>query len=1116
MKERKFKLTEYAVDNQVTIYILTAVLIIAGIFAYQATPKEQFPEVTFPFYNVTTIYPGTSPEDIENLVTKPIEKKLKGVDGIKTIESKSLQDVSTIFIEFETNVPEQKASNDVKDAVDEAKSDLPDGILNDPEVMEINVSEIPILYINLSGDLSLPKIKGYAEDLQDEIEGLQEVSRADIVGALEREVQIKVDMHKMQSAGITFSQIAERVAQENMTISGGEVQVDDMNRNMRVVGEFDDPVNVKNILLKDGVYLKDIADVVDGFADRENYARLKGQDVITLNVIKKSGQNLINAVDKIKVILEDFQEGEAPDNLEITTTGDQSTMTRNSVSDLFNTIILGFLVVVIVLMFFMGVDNAAFVGVAIPLSMLLAFIVLPVIDFTMNMVVLMSFILVLGIVVDNSIVVVENIYRHFMHTPNLSIQRASKIGVAEVAGPVFSGTLTTMAPFIPLAFWPGIMGKFMMYIPITLIITLSASMIVAYTMNPVFAVSFMKYRPIGEKDPVNKRKLLFWTLGVILAAAIFYFAGVIFMGNLLIFGLLVYYLVQFVLKGAIKSFQHRVLPKMKNAYRSTLHFLLHGYRPYITLAGTLFLLVFTFWLMGVAGPKVIMFPPNEPSDIYVYLTMPEGTRIEKTNEVVKELEQQVFEIVGTDNADVESIITNVAENAGEDIFDRATLPHLAKITVSFVEYKYRTGPSTSTYLNELRDKLKGMAGAEIVVGQNENGPPTGKPINIEISGDEYTTLIDLEERLFDYIKTLNIQGIEELKSDLSISKPEIEVQIDRAKANKYGITTAYIGSTLRTAIYGSEVSTFREGDDEYSIQLRLDDGYRYDLASLMNMRLMVPGGPKGVRMIPISAVADISFTTSYGGIIHKDNDRVITLASNVLEGYNANEIVNRLRNEVVKLDIPDGYSIEFTGEQEEQEESGQFLVFAFIAAFLLIFIILVMQFNSLSKPLIILCQVIFSTIGVLLGFIIFGLDFSVILTGMGIIAVAGIVVKNAIILIDYSDLLIERGGRIRENIVEAGTTRLTPVLLTAASTIFGLLPLAIGMNINFVTLFTEFDPAIFFGGDNSVFWGPLAWTIIFGLAFATFLTLVVVPSMYFIVKERGVKGQRKRSLKASS
>ena len=1116
MKERKFKLTEFAVDNHVTIYILTAVLIIAGIFSYQATPKEKFPEVTFPYYNVTTIYPGTSPEDIENLVTKPIEKKLKGINGIKEIQSKSLQDVSTIFIEFETNIDEREAFDEVKDAVDESKSDLPDGLLDDPQVEEINVSEIPILNINLSGDLSLPKIKAYAEDLQDEIEGLQEVSRVDILGALEREIQINVDMHKMQSAGITFNLIAERVAQENMTISGGEVRVEDMNRNMRVIGEFEDPVNVGNILLKNGIYLKDIANVVDGFEDREDYARLEGQDVITLNVIKKTGENLINAIDQIKVILHDFQENTAPDNLTITTTGDQSTQTRNSVSDLFNTIILGFLVVVVVLMFFMGVDNAAFVGVAIPLSMLLAFIMLPAIDFTLNMVVLMAFILVLGIVVDNSIVVVENIYRHFMHTPNLSIQQASKRGVAEVAGPVFSGTLTTMAPFIPLAFWPGIMGKFMMYIPITLIITLAASMLVAYTMNPVFAVSFMKYRPIGEKAPVNSKKLLLWTLGTIVVSAIFYFAGIIFMGNLLMFGLIVYYLVQFVLKRAIKRFQHSVIPRMMNAYRRTLRFLMQGKRPYFTVGVTLLLLVFTFWLMGVAGPKVIMFPDNDPNDIYVYITMPEGTHIEKTDSVAKVLERQVFDIVGTDNPDVESIITNVAEGAGEDIFDRATLSHLAKITVSFVEYKFRAGEPTSVYLQRMRDEVKSIPGAEIVIGKDESGPPTGKPINIEISGEEYETLIALEEQTLDFIKSLEVDGIEELKSDLSISKPEIEVKVDRAKANKFGITTAYIGSTLRTAIYGSEVSTYREGDDEYSIQLRLAEGYRYDLASLLNLKLMVPGGPNGVRSIPISAVADISFTTSYGGIIHKDHDRVITLSSNVLDGYNANEIVQRLKGEIVKMDIPDGYDIEFTGEQEEQEESAQFLSMAFLAAFLLIFLVLVMQFNSLAKPLIILSQIIFSTIGVLLGFIVFKIDFSVIMTGMGIIAVGGIVVKNAIILIDYIDLLIERGGRIRDNIIEAGTTRLTPVLLTAASTIFGLLPLAIGMNINFVTLFTEFNPAIYFGGDSTGFWAPLAWTIVFGLAFATFLTLIVVPSMYFIMKERTVKAKRRKALKASS
>lgn len=1097
MKKRRFLLSEFAVDNKVTIYFFTVVFIMFGIIAYQSTPKENFPEVEFPYFSISTVYPGTSPEDMENLVTRPIEKELKSIDGIKELTSNSVQDFSMILIEFETNVDNSEAYQDVTEAVDKAKADLPDGILNDPDVLEINPSEFPILFINLSGDLGLVKTKEYAEELQDEIEGMQAITRVDIVGALEREFEINVDLYKMQAAGITFSQIEQAVAMENMTISGGQLKMDNMERNMRIVGEFKDVDDLRNVLISKGVYLKDIAEVKDDFADRESFSRLKGQDVITLNVIKKTGENLIDAVDEIKVILDNFEQT-APQGLDIVTTGDQSDMTRNSVSNLFNTIILGFLVVVLVLMFFMGVDNALFVAIAIPLSMVIAFIFIPAIGFTMNMVVLMGFILVLGIVVDNAIVVVENIYRHFMNTPGLKIGDAAKIGTAEVAGPVFAGTLTTMAPFLPLAFWPGIFGEFMLYIPITIIITLFASMLVAYTMNPVFAVSFMKYRE--DKDiKVNHKKNLIALIIVVAVVVLSYVAKIEWAGHLLATGFLLYLLVRYVLTSLIRKFQRNVLPKMSNAYRKTLNVAMKGKMPYAVIAGTLALLVFTFYLMSVAPPKVVVFPSGDPNTIHAYLKMPAGTELTTTDSVAKEMEKRIFEVLGKDNPDVESIVTNVAVNAGEDVFDRTTQDKLAKVTINFVEYQFREFPHTMKYVDELRKAMEGIPAAEITVSEEEQGPPTGKPINIEISGDEFTELIPITQRLKDKIQKMKIPGIEELKMDIEPNTPELVVNINRDKANMMGLSTGYIGSTLRTALTGKEISKIRDGEDEYDIRLRLQEQYRDDLESLMNIKLVVPGRD-GLNKIPLSSVADIEYSRTYGGVKRKDHERVVTLYSNVLSGYNANEIVTQIDNSLGEFreSIPKGYKVEFTGEQEDQQENAEFLSFAFLLAIVLIIIIMVVQFNSIVKPIIIAVQILFSLIGVLLGLIIFKIDFSVIMTGMGVIAVAGIVVKNAIILIDYTDLLIKEGEERYEAIIKAGATRLTPVILTAASTILGLLPLAIGMNIDFAMLFTELDPNIYFGGDSASFWKPLAWTIIFGLAFATFLTLVVVPSMYAI------------------
>jgi multidrug efflux pump len=1097
MKHREFKLTNLAINNRVTIYFISVVIVLMGIISYLNTPKESFPEVVFPYFAISTIYPGTSPSDMENLVTRPIEKMIKGIDGIKEVSSNSLQDFSLIFIEFETGIDNQVAYEDVKEAVDKAKAYLPDNLLDDPEISKIDLSEIPILNINLSGDMGLEQLKKYAEDLQDAIESLSEITRVDIVGALEREIQIEVDLYKMQAAGFNFNTIQNIVAYENMTISAGQISTGGMKRTMRVVGEFTDVEQLMNLVLSDGVRLKDIAEVKDDFADRESYARLDGQDVITLNVIRKSGKNLLDAIDKIKEIIEKHKD-RFPENLVITLTGDQSTYTRDMVNNLFNTMVLGFIVVVLILMFFMGVENSLFVAVAIPLSILIAFICIPLMNFTLNMVVLMSFILVLGIVVDNSIVVVENIYRHFMNTPGLSIKKAAKIGTAEVALPVFTGTLTTMAPFFPLAFWPGIMGKFMMYIPITIIVTLFASMIVAYVMNPVFNISFMKYRP-EEKVQVNHKKNIIASVVVVLLCLFSYIAGISFLGNLIVFVFLMYLLVRYVLINLIKRFQKSFIPRMSRLYQRSLSLFIKGRRPYFVIGGTVILLFFTFFLMGVRPPKIVLFPESDPKVVYTYIVMPAGTDIDVTDSICRVVEEMSFGILGKNNPDVESVISNVAINAGESVFERTTESKLAKITINFKEYQDRTGLPTSSYVEEFREAFKAVSGAQITVSTEEMGPPTGKPINIEISGEDFEELIPLVDRLKNHIDSLKIPGIEELKSDIEVNTPELIIHIDRAKANKLGISTGYVGSMLRTAVYGSEISTFREGEDEYDIRLRLMKTYREDLNALMNLEIAVPSGQNGPYMIPLSAVASIDFSSSYGGVKRKDFERVITLYSNVLSGYNANEIVAKIRNSLKHFDLPENYTIAFTGEQQDQEENAGFLSFAFLMAVILIFVILVAQFNSIAKPIIIIIQILFSMIGVLLGLVIFQVDLSVIMTGMGIIAVGGIVVKNAIILIDYTDILIKEGIAPEKAIIEAGAIRLTPVILTAASTILGLLPLAIGMNIDFASLFTNLNPNIYFGGDSVAFWKPLAWTIIFGLTFATFLTLIVIPAFYKIV-----------------
>jgi multidrug efflux pump subunit AcrB len=908
----------------------------------------------------------------------------------------------------------------------------------------------------------------------------------------------------MQATDLSFYTIQNAIASENLTISGGQVDTDGIRRNLRVVGEFKNIDQIKNIQLRQGIYLREIAEIVDGYADRGSYSRLDNQDVVTINVIKKSGKNLIYAVDKIKVIVDEYRKT-APENLIITMTGDTSTQTKNTVSDLFNTVILGFIVVVFVLMFFMGETNALFVGIAIPMSIVIAFILIPTIGFTMNMVVLMSFIIVLGIVVDNSIVVVENVYRHFTTTPDLSISAAARRGVGEVAVAVFTGTLTTMAPFFTLIFMPGIPGKFMSYIPYTVIITLTASMLVAYMINPVFAVSFMKRSSGEEKKKASfklRSKSILVILGAVVLALVFYAAGKMLLANLLAFGIILYFLSKFVIRFLIDKFQSHILPRMKNGYRKILTFLLGGKRPYGVIGAIVVLMFMSFILLGMRMPRVIFFPTGDPNSLQVYITMPEGTHIEVTNNICNQVEEKIYGVIGRSNPDVESVVSNVASNAGAGLFERFSQDKLAKVTISFVEYKFRTGVSTREYLVRLRKELTGIAGAEIRIDSEMMGPPTGYPINMEISGDDIDELINITYRLEEFIQSLNVRGIEELKSSMEVSKPELILNIDREKANRLGISTAQVGMVLRTAIYGAEVSKFKEAEEEYPVMVRLHEKYRNDIDVLLSQEIMVPGGNDGTKKIPISSFAHVTNRTSYGGITRLDNKRVITLFSNVLFGYNANEIIPQINNQLPSFELKDGYLVKFTGEQDMQAEVGNFMVKALFLSAALILIILVAQFNSLGKPLIIILQIVLSLTGVFLGFAVFRMDISVVMTGMGIIAVAGIVVKNAIIIVDYTDKLIDSGMDKTEAIIRAGGTRLTPVMLTALSTIFGLLPLAIGININFMTLFSELRPQIYFGGDSPVFWNPLVMTIIFGLSFATVLTLVVVPAMYKLIYAR--------------
>lgn len=1111
--EKEFRPTSWAIDNKVSIYVATVLICIAGIVTYNGLPKESFPEVVFPQIYVLTIYQGAPPTDIENLITKQIEKEIKSINGVKEIVSNSVQNYSSIIIEFETDIDVIEAKRDVQDAVNRAKTELPT-LEKDPEVFEIDISELPIMNVNLSGNYDLHTLKRYAEMMQDKIETVKEIRRVDIVGALDREIQINVDLYKAASAGVSLNDISQAVGQENVIIPGGQLSVAGVKRSLSVSGEYVDAAEMANTIVGSirgaKVYLRDIAQVVDSHKEQESFARLDKKNVITLNVIKRSGENLILASDAIMEIIKDYEDNILPAGLDITVTADQSDNTRVTLHDLINTIIIGFVLVTIILMFFMGATNAIFVGLSVPLSSFIAFLVFPVIDFTLNMMTLFSFLLALGIVVDDAIVVIENTHRVF-DNGKVPIRKAAKIAAGEVFLPVFSGTLVVLAPFIPLAFWPGVIGKFMMYLPITLIIALLASLLVAYIINPVFAADFMRphNHDANRKPTVTKG---FKVTAVVFAgiALVSYVVGVAGVGNFAVFLFILYALHHFFISRVITRFQTNTWPGVQRRYKNLVAWCLARYRPIGIVVGVVVLFVFSIVFTAIRQPPVVFFPQGDPNFIFAYIRMPIGTDQRITDSITQIVENRVLKVVGSDNPIVESVISNVAIGASEDPMEGGgTLgsPHLGKVSVAFVKFSQRDGKSTRVYMDKIREAVKGVKGAEISVNQEQGGPPTGKPINIEVAADEFELLAATSAKLKRYLDSLQIPGVEELKSDFQSDKPEILINIDREKANREGISTQAIGYALSTALYGFEVSKFRDDNDDYPIQLRIKETQRNDVNTLMNIPIIFQDMSMNgqVRQIPLSAVATAEYTNSYAGIRRIDQKRTVTISSNVLGGFNENEVVADIKARMESFSVPDGVTIDMTGAQEEQAETSAFLGLAFLLAFGLIFMILVTQFNSVSKPVIILLEILFSIIGVLIGFSLFKMEISIVMTGVGIMALAGLVVRNGILLVEFTDLLREQGVPLREAIAEAAKTRMTPVILTTIAASIGLIPLAVGLNIDFVTLFTEFNPHIYFGGDNVAFWGPLSWTMIFGLIFGTFLTLVLVPVMYLLsvkLKER--------------
>lgn len=1151
--DKEFALSSWAIDNPTIIYVLMALFLVLGLTAYFGMPRENFPEINETKIYISAPYPGNTAEDIERLIVDPLEDKLQNISGVVEIISTAQEDYAIITVEFEETFTVAEAKQKVKDEVDSETSneDWPtfNGAKVEPNVFDLSISEeTPILNVNISGDYKVEQLKEYAEYLQDEIEALKEIKAADIRGAQEKEVQVAVDVYKMMAAKISFDDVINTIRNENMTLSAGNLVSSGQRRTIRITGEIEDPDDLNDFVVKSengAVYLKDIAKVTFSEEDKTTYARdltleegesvddeEVSENVVMLDVKKRSGKNMIEAVDQINVLIKDAKANVFPPDLKIAVANDQSEKTVNQVNDLVNNIIFGIILVVGVLMFFLGFRNALFVGFAIPMSMFMSFMILNLMGYTMNTMILFALIMGLGMLVDNGIVVVENVYR-LMDEEGMSRIQAAKKGIGEIAFPIIISTATTVAAFVPLGMWPGVMGQFMIYFPITLSVVLGSSLFVAIFINSMLVSKFMK----TKETPLTLKFLIRTSLVMLPIGLLILFAGgaVSGLGALVLVTIVFMWIYRYFLMGATEVFQRRFLTWLERKYQGFLSWAIRGWKPGLFVSGIFLLLIMTFMAFGASvgnqRTKIEFFPDNTPNQIIVYIEYPEGTAITKTNEITKEIERRVFKVFndaaylegGDHNFLVETSVSQVGEGAGNPQTDggsSAEMPHRSKITATMREYKFRNGEDSEVLRSKVQQAIKGIyPGIAISVEKDAVGPPAGYPINIELEGKDYDELIVAAEAMRNYINTKNIPGIDELKIDVNKGKPGTQVTVDRQKAGELGVPTGMVGNQLRRSIFGDKAGVYKKDGEDYDIYVRFNEEQRYNNSALYNQNITFRDPATGqIKEIPVASVTKTKNTSSFSAIKHRDTRRVVTVYSALAPGFtDAGAIVSQIQAEMSNPDaenlVAGTIKVNYTGQIEEQNKQMAFLMGAFFAGLGLIFFLLIFQFSSISKPMIIMIAIFLSFIGVFGGILITGAPFVIMMTMMGIISLAGIVVNNGVVLLDYTQLLIDRKlvalnlpdkallpkEEVAKLIVQGGRARLRPVILTAITTVLGLIPLAVGINIDFFGLFQSFDPGIYIGGDNVIFWGPLAWAVIYGLIIATFLTLIIVPLLFYIV-----------------
>ena len=1133
-KIKEFKPSSWAIDNPSVIYVMISLFLFIGVSSYLSMPREEFPEVKETKIFISTIYPGNTAEDMERLIADPLEDRLKNISDVVKVVSTSQEDYAIITVEFDQELSIPEAEQRVKDEVDaeKASEDWPvfNGAKVEPSVFDLNISEaIPLLNVNLSGDYPVEQLKAFAEYLEDDIEKVEEVKDVDLRGVQDKEVEVAVDIYKMMSAQVSFDDVINSIRNGNMTLSAGNLVSSGQRRTIRVLGEIQKPAELEEFVVKSergAIYLKDIAEVRFKPKETTTYAREKGQSVVMLDIKKRSGANAIKASEKIRAIVEEARVNYFPPNVDLSITNDSSERTLSQVDDLVNNIIFGIILVVGVLMFFLGFKNAIFVGFAIPMSMFMSFMILSALGYTLNTMILFGLIMGLGMLVDNGVVVVENVYR-LMEQEGMSRIQAAKQGIGEIAVPIIISTATTVAAFVPLGLWPGVMGQFMIYFPITLSVVLGSSLFVAIFINSMLVSKFMT---VGDTvipfKTLVRMTSIFGGLGLFIILIGGPLRG---LGTLMIVVSAMFWIYRYGIRRWAYKFQTITLVRFENFYEKQLKFALRGRNVYFFFAATLILLIAAFISFGASvgsgRTKIEFFPDNIPNQIFVYIEYPQGTAIEKTNTITKAIEKRVADIVKDDayiveneNALVEYNIAQVgrgAENPFTETGLISDMPHRGKITLGMKEFKFRKGLDSEALRKQIQQELAGIyPGVTISVEKDLVEPPSGYPVNIELEGQNYDTLISLAERISVFINKKNVAGMEGLKVDVNKDKPSMEVLVNRQKAGELNVAVGQIGMQLRRSLFGDKAGVYKKEGEDYDINVRFNQEQRYNTSALFDQRVIFRDMADGqIKEIPISALASSKNTSTFSAIKHKDGERVVSLYSGLKPGGNAVEIVAEIQEHMKGFEaLPRGVSIDYTGQIEEQNKQQDFLMGAFFTGLGLIMLILIFQFKGLSKPIIIMIAIFLSLIGVFGGLMLTGWPFVIMMTMMGIIALAGIVVNNGVVLLDYADILIQRKkeelGIEAEDylgitefthcVIQAGKARLRPVILTAVTTVLGLIPLAIGLNINFISLMADFDPKIYIGGDNVIFWGPLAWTVIFGLVIATFLTLIIVPVLFHI------------------